>query len=187
MIDTLPLMRLSLLFALLLAACQPADPADDTPVVNPASAPAAESDASADVDLVKATAQEVLDHVAASPARVKVVNFWATWCIPCREEFPDLVRLEHDLGPDVDVIFVSADFLDEEPGARAFLAEQGVDGVSFLKNEGDDAFISAFDDGWMGELPTTIVYGPDDRKVVVLTEKVTYESLRARIAPLLTS
>src|SRR5688572_6955810 len=39
-------------------------------------------------------------HVAGG--RVLLVNFWATWCVPCREEFPDLVRIEEEFaGADV--------------------------------------------------------------------------------------
>lgn len=42
--------------------------------------------------------------------RVLVVNFWATWCAPCREEIPDLVELQNDLGGEkFDVVGISMD------------------------------------------------------------------------------
>lgn len=187
-------MRLLLALVLVLSACRPAAQTDevaDTPTT-PSSATVAAPEARAvpleEVDLVKASADEILAYIANSPAQVKVVNFWATWCVPCREEFPELVRLREDLrDAGVEVIFVSADFLEEESSARVFLAEQGAGGRSFLKNEKDDPFISAFDAEWSGELPTTILYGPDDRKQAVLTEVVTYATLKARIDALLTS
>ena len=31
--------------------------------------------------------------------KVVVVNFWATWCAPCREEMPEFVKIQHELGP----------------------------------------------------------------------------------------
>ena len=31
--------------------------------------------------------------------KVVVVNFWATWCVPCREEMPEFVKIQHELGP----------------------------------------------------------------------------------------
>ena len=31
--------------------------------------------------------------------KVLVVNFWATWCVPCREEMPEFVRAQKELGP----------------------------------------------------------------------------------------
>ena len=31
--------------------------------------------------------------------KVMVVNFWATWCAPCRDEMPEFVRVQHELGP----------------------------------------------------------------------------------------
>ncbi len=54
--------------------------------------------------------------------KVVFVNFWATWCPPCREEIPDLVRLQEKYKSDVVVIGVSED---EGPtdAVRAFAAE----------------------------------------------------------------
>lgn len=51
-----------------------------------------------------------------------VVNFWASWCDPCREEAPLLEsawRREQDNG----IVFIGLDYLDQEPAAKAYLAE----------------------------------------------------------------
>src|SRR5204863_5354086 len=82
-----------------------------------------------------ATSGRVLEAVRASRAPVTMVNVWATWCPPCREEFPDLVRFERDWrGRGVRVILVSADFEDQLPEVRAFLARHGVTAASWIKS-----------------------------------------------------
>ncbi len=88
-----------------------------------------------------------------------VVNVWATYCAPCREEFPDLVRLHEAYKVrGLRLVLVSADFEDQLPNARAFLAENGVDFPSYLKREPDSEFIEAMDSGWSGALPATWIY-----------------------------
>jgi thiol-disulfide isomerase/thioredoxin len=39
-------------------------------------------------------ARELVERIAREKGQVVLVNFWATWCVPCREEFPDLARLD---------------------------------------------------------------------------------------------
>lgn len=50
-----------------------------------------------------------------------VLNFWASWCTPCREEMPNLERIYREVGGD-GLVVLGIDVLDDEPDARAFLA-----------------------------------------------------------------
>lgn len=133
-------------------------------------------------EIQPATAEEILADVRGRDAEVTVVNFWATWCVPCREEFPEFIRLGKDLASQgVDVLFVSADFEDALPQAQAFLNEQGVETPSYLKVGKDDAFVSAFHEDWTGALPATILYGPGGDVRAFWEGKTTYNELRSRV------
>src|SRR5215510_1571297 len=71
---------------------------------------------------------ELLRQVRASGARVVLLNVWATWCQPCREELPDILRLRRELGQrGLAVVLVSADFDDEGRAAAQFLGGLEVD------------------------------------------------------------
>lgn len=95
--------------------------------------------------------------LAQSADRVLLVNFWATWCPPCRKEIPDLVDLQNELGErGLTVVGVAMDEEGEEV-VRPFLDEYGVnypivlDTTSTISQQFGDV---------MG-LPTTFVIGPD--------------------------
>jgi thiol-disulfide isomerase/thioredoxin len=149
----------SLLLLLALAACGPAEPESA-------------------LELREADAETILTYIEDNPADFKVVNFWATWCGPCIKEFPDLMAVDSAMADrGVDVIFVSADFPEEREQVLAFLERQGVDEVTFLKNEADDPFISSFSPDWTGSLPATIVYNPDDEVVQFWEGATTREAL----------
>ena len=138
------------------------------------------------VTLVPATAQQVLDAVRASGAQVAVVNVWASWCIPCREEFPALVRLQRDYRErGVALLLVSSDVAADTSAAKEFLAEQGVDFRTYLKAQKDQEFIDAFDPKWSGALPATFVYDGTGVRRHSFLSPVTYDSLEREVTALL--
>src|SRR6266516_5714090 len=96
--------------------------------------------------LVTANAGGVLGAVREPGARAVLVNVWATWCQPCREEFPDLMRVAREnRARGLRLMLVSADFDDAHGQVRAFLAREGVDFPSYLKAGDDMKFIEALD------------------------------------------
>lgn len=110
-------------------------------------------------ELHPAGAPRILEEVRRPGASAVLVNVWATWCQPCREEFPDLVRVRKDLAAKgLRVVFVSGDFPEAEKDARRFLAEHGVNTPTFIKDGDDMAFIDGLDPRWSGALPATFLY-----------------------------
>ncbi|HVQ54355.1 MAG TPA: TlpA disulfide reductase family protein [Thermoanaerobaculia bacterium] len=144
----------------------------------------------ADATLLKGEldGKELSAAIAKQKGHVVLVNFWATWCVPCREEFPDFVRLEkayRDRG--LRVIGVSTDLAKDLPKVEKFLAAAPPDFPNYRKKSGgdDQDFIESVDAKWGGELPFTVLYGKDGKKTRVLSGKQSYAELEKAIAPLL--
>ena len=99
--------------------------------------------------------------VAPRKGRVLLVNFWATWCEPCREELPALVAAARSFSSkDVAVVLVSLDSAKTGTAeVPKFLAKQKVPFVCWLLKARDpQPFIDGVDRKWDGTLPHTIVY-----------------------------
>ena len=141
---------------------------------------------SARITIAPIDAAGVRALVATPGAKATLVNVWASWCQPCREEFPDLVRLERqwrDRG--FRLVFISADFSDDLPNARAFLAEQGVGWPTWVKTGDDMQFIDTLDARWNGALPGSFLYDSSGRLVRFWEGRASADSLAARVLPVL--
>lgn len=117
-----------------------------------------------DTALVPATAAHLRALAAAPGADATLLNVWATWCGPCREEFPALLAVARR-HPNVRLLLVSADFDDQAHEAREFLGAHGVTDTTWLKSEPDQEFINGLEPNWSGALPATIVYDARGRAV----------------------
>ncbi len=140
--------------------------------------------APASSELVIRPADAAILHAAVREpgAQVTLVNVWATWCGPCREEFPEIVRLERawrDRG--ARVMFVSADFDDQLPEVRAFLSKHGVTAPSWIKTGDDMAFINAMAPRWSGALPATFIYDSRGKLVRFWEGKADYAKFESEL------
>lgn len=118
--------------------------------------------------------------LAALPAKVKLVNIWATWCVPCREEMPTLDKLQAEMGsPDFEVVAINIDTSRLER-ARAFLAEIGVKNLAFYSDPKADAFYKLKMAGRATGLPTTYLVGKDGCELATLAGPANWASDDAR-------
>jgi cytochrome c biogenesis protein CcmG, thiol:disulfide interchange protein DsbE len=72
--------------------------------------------------------------------RIVVLNFWASWCAPCLEEFPSLMQLQQQM-PNVAVLAIA--FQTDEPSYRQYLLDNHITGITTavdLANQSSNAF-----------------------------------------------
>jgi thiol-disulfide isomerase/thioredoxin len=121
--------------------------------------------------------------------RPLLINFWATWCPPCIDEFPDLVKIDADYRGKLDVITVSLDDLaDIETYVPKFLAEMKAEMPAYLLHTKDEsAAIRLIAKDWAGNLPMTVLYETTGKVAYMRNGRIRVQPLRDNIEKLLSS
>jgi thiol-disulfide isomerase/thioredoxin len=118
---------------------------------------------------------------AALHGKVLLINFWATWCPPCREEIPALIRLQNDYKDRLQIIGMSMDEDGDTKAVAEFAKQEGINYPIVMASREMVA-----ESGGVPALPTSFVISPDGRVVqkhVGLYEPAQYEAeVRALLA-----
>jgi len=117
-------------------------------------------------------ALQVLDEagfartLAGYKGKIVLFDFWASWCHGCREEMPELIKLQEKLrNSGFVLVTVSVDEPGDAPAAVEFLKEKHAPSPAYLKRaRNDEAFINSVDSNWSGALPATFLYGRDGHR-----------------------
>ncbi len=117
-------------------------------------------------------------------SRPLLVNFWATWCDPCREEFPDLVQINKDYKTrGLEFVTVSLDDPAEiKTSVPQFLRQMRSTMPAYLLNVPDpEPAIKWVDETWGGGLPATYLYDAQGQIVFKHMGRIKPAELRSAI------
>lgn len=112
-----------------------------------------------------------------------LINFWATWCDPCRAEFPDLVKIDAEYKEKIDFITISLDDLaDIDQNVPKFLGEMKATMPAYLlKTDNEEDAISTISQDWSGGLPFTVLFNGKGEIVYTKQGVVKPDVLRAEL------
>jgi thiol-disulfide isomerase/thioredoxin len=115
--------------------------------------------------------------------RALLINVWATWCAPCREEFPELVKLATNYCKEVRVVGISVDEKgDLDSKVIPFLKNQNASFQNYLLKVVDpEDFINALNKKWGGAIPATFIYDKEGNQKEMIVGKQTYEVFESAI------
>ena len=111
--------------------------------------------------------------------KVVLVNFWATWCPPCRQEVPDFVKVQSELRPaGFEIVGIS---LDDGPDPVAgFVKEQG---INYAVAMGDEHVTQQY--GGVRAIPTSFLLDREGKVVKMYQGAIEAETLRSAVKALL--
>ena len=129
-------------------------------------------------EVVAISAEDFQWVLEANQGKVVLVNFWATWCIPCVQELPELNELQKRFGDKgLKVIAVSLDEVDHlEKRVQPFFEKNAPDLISYLSTEEEPFdFVGTLDQDWFGALPSSYIYGRDGKLAKGIAGRVSYQ------------
>ena len=130
--------------------------------------------------------QQFEPHLHLKNDTTYVVNFWATWCVPCRKELPEFEKIHQDyIGKPVKVLLVSLDFpKDIESSLKPFLEKNAITSdVLLLNDPNSNAWIDKVDTSWSGSLPATLIYNKSKR--IFLEKELDYNTIQNIISEII--
>lgn len=108
--------------------------------------------------------------------KVVLVNLWATWCVPCREEMPDFAALQADYGGDsFEIVAINLDRGGPDKPA-AFLKEVGADNLALNTDPKSDTFQILKGEGLAFGLPSTVLVDETGCRIGQLTGPAKWDS-----------
>jgi thiol-disulfide isomerase/thioredoxin len=116
--------------------------------------------------------------------RILLLNVWATWCKPCVEEFPGLIRLQQTYRDSlVDVIAISVDYPDEVASKiLPFLDSLGVSFPVFVADiPKPEDLITTLNPAWSGAVPATFVFDRHGQRRAFLLGEKSYEIFKREV------
>lgn len=116
--------------------------------------------------------------------KVLLLNIWATWCGPCRDEFPELVRLENEYkGRTLDIVGISVDEKkDVDSKVIPFLKQQKANFRTFINGfDKDEDLIDFVDKSWQGDIPVTVIYDKNGSRKSFLVGSQDFKTFKKEV------
>ncbi|UJP66162.1 TlpA family protein disulfide reductase [Mongoliitalea daihaiensis] len=99
-----------------------------------------------------------------SSSKLRVFNFWATWCAPCVKEMPYFEKVQAE-NSDIELIFISMDDGRKPERVTNFIERRNVQAPVYLLNDVDyNKWIDKVDPSWSGAIPATLFIKSDGSK-----------------------
>src|SRR6202047_2653527 len=148
---------------------------------------ASKAQAAQDLKIIDAQGyQELVEQYRGKPL---LVTFWATWCEPCRDEYPMLNQLAKEYaGQGVHVVGVNLDDDGDLILMRRFMARYNPVFPNYRKKKGGETdFTRAVLPGWNGAIPASVFYAKDGRQIGHLVGENNRDTYEAAIRMVLSS
>lgn len=146
------------------------------------------SSGKASVPILQAvTADKLKAILKKKRGKVVLVNFWATWCAPCREEFPALIKLYRQYrARGLDLMLVSADNPEDREQVEAFLKQSEANFTTYIGSDENHAVLaSSISRDWPYAIPTTFVFNRQGKLTKSLVGRQDYKIFQKAVMALL--